>query len=562
MPKRSSNANQTTLYRLRSEERLPLLSYVQEKYIQQGFTPIEVDIEGVSSLFIFGAIAKDRANWVDHATSLTGISPDVANVTSAGALLLPYDGFIYGLSWGMGFLIFHPKHLDAGFGIRFAIRKADPRRVRSVTTNAIDALPRTAKTSILGGADLRAFRIEEIGEVLNRMVVSAPSDGLSCEEPGERTWITVRGADALTVPLGKTPTNLLKDIAAIHDVLKTQPVAPGLEHLEGTRPLKSNDPRIPQLNSELSHNLKKRDGIRVALSMPSEWEDERGEGSIFKLSGFGKRINESIEGLELADLLEPITDFPDDQKLSALKRGKVQALNNDGDAVSRAIAGNKWVTFETDWEGQRYVYSRGQWYNVGGAYIALLKDRIGRILANTWTTTLPDWPKKRKLRRMSREQYLGPATEGEYNLRVAKLDPRFTCLDRKLLYTQQHRGGIESCDLLGPNNELIHVKRLDDSVSASHLFAQAQVSAEALHHQVDALSKFKEQVEAQSRGKRSIPDSFRPSRVVLAFAGRPATVQSLFTFSQVTLHRCAQRLNDLNLELLITSINDSEDVLN
>ncbi|MEU4369358.1 DUF6119 family protein [Micromonospora chersina] len=556
MPRTPASSNQTTLYRLRREDGLPLNEYVQEKYFDRGFSPADVQLQEVSSLLVYGTVSKDRAAWVEHAASLTGVSPEIGNTTSAGTLLLPYQEFIYALTWGMGFLILHPKHIDAGFGIRFAIRKADPRRVRSVTTNAIDALPRTAKTSILGGAALSAFRIEEIGEVLNRLVVAVSSEGLTCERPGKKNYITIRGADALNVPLGKTPDQLLSDISIIHAVVQSQPVVPGLEHLEGTRPLRNDDPVVAALEEKLSSSLASQDDGRLAISWPAEWEDERGEGTKFKFSGFGQGFNDIIQDIELDDVLEPLESFPPDQQFACLKRGKIQALNNDGDVISRAIAANKWLTFETDHNNQRYVYSRGQWYNVGGAYIALLRDRVGRILQNTWDGTLPAWPQKWKKRKGSGEAYLGPAPEGDYNLHVASSDSRFTCLDRKLLYTEQHPSGIESCDLLGPSLELIHVKRLDDSVSASHLFAQAQVSAEALYHQVDALERFSEQVQKQSAGKRSVPPKFRPSRVILAFAGRSATATNLFTFSQVTLHRCAQRLNDLSIELLVTAIED------
>src|SRR5262245_25233914 len=98
-------------------------------------------------------------------------------------------------------------------------------------------------------------------------------------------------------------------------------------------------------------------------------------------------------------------------------------------------------------------------------------------------------------------------------------------------------------------HELVHVKRLDDSVSASHLFNQAIVSAEALRRQVDALAGFRQRVEAVSAGKRAIIAEFRPQKVVLAFGGREAKPEALMTFSQVTLARCAQRIAELDAVL-------------
>jgi uncharacterized protein (TIGR04141 family) len=169
---------------------------------------------------------------------------------------------------------------------------------------------------------------------------------------------------------------------------------------------------------------------------------------------------------------------------------------------------------------------------------------------------LPGWRKEHK-----KNGAIGQVSEGRYNLNVPGEDSRFVCLDRRLLYTDQHPAGIEACDLLGPNDELIHVKRLDDSVSASHLFNQAVVSADALRRQPDARAMLQERVIEFSGGTRRIPDDFRPHKVVLAFAGRPATSDALFTFSQVTLMRCAARLADLETELEILEISDVDELM-
>ena len=37
-------------------------------------------------------------------------------------------------------------------------------------------------------------------------------------------------------------------------------------------------------------------------------------------------------------------------------------------------------------------------------------------------------------------------------------------------------GPLEICDLLGPDNELIHVKRAEGSAPLSHLFSQATLA--------------------------------------------------------------------------------------
>lgn len=58
-----------------------------------------------------------------------------------------------------------------------------------------------------------------------------------------------------------------------------------------------------------------------------------------------------------------------------------------------------------------------------------------------------------------------------------------------------------------------------------------------------------------------MPPDFRVSRVVLAFSGGAVKAEGLFTFSQVTLSRCAQRLSELEISLEIGEVPDSEEVL-
>lgn len=110
-------------------------------------------------------------------------------------------------------------------------------------------------------------------------------------------------------------------------------------------------------------------------------------------------------------------------------------------------------------------------------------------------------------------------------------------LDRRPLRTKQHRRGFEACDLLGPNNELIHVKRADRSAPLSHLFSQGVVSTETLKYEADARAALVKMVRQRRPGHPTDLD-FRPRKVVYAVAldsGRPLTAGSLFTFSQVAL---------------------------
>jgi uncharacterized protein (TIGR04141 family) len=143
--------------------------------------------------------------------------------------------------------------------------------------------------------------------------------------------------------------------------------------------------------------------------------------------------------------------------------------------------------------------------------------------------------------------------EERYNKETAKADKRILLLDRRKIHTDFHRYGIEACDLLGPGDELIHVKRLRGSDDASHLFSQALVSASALILDGQARIKFAERVTQHSNGTRSAPEL--PKHVVLAIAGRgTVTADSLVTFSQVTLVRLVQHLESHGVTVRVVTV--------
>ncbi len=134
-------------------------------------------------------------------------------------------------------------------------------------------------------------------------------------------------------------------------------------------------------------------------------------------------------------------------------------------------------------------------------------------------------------------------------------------MDRKLIRTIQHPSGFESCDLYHLDGTLIHVKHLGDSVSASHLFNQVIISAEALRRQLDAREEFRKRVHKEGNGSHAVSADFTPSRVVLAFSGGGAVSDSIFTFSKIALARCAQRLGELAIDLEIARINESDEIV-
>lgn len=564
MPRPPAKAAKTSLYRFEVPPEQELETLVQDKYLKKSeFSRSDVNVGDRPALLIEGVIPNPRPKWVDHAQSLTGRAPDVDNRTAAGLLLLRIaddSEYVYGLSWGMAHLIVNSSMQDEGFGLRFALRRADSNRLNGLTTHALDSVPRTARTSVLGGASLGAFGMEEIGEVLGRLIGRIPADGLSSQNAGGDNYISVKGADSLSLPLGKKPDALLKDLKYVDDVIRNSRPARGLEHLENTYPLRSGHPRIPELRANLASALDEPES-RLALCWPAEWEEEFGEAHSYEIKRTG-HPNEFVEELELDDVIDTVRGLPVDLRLDQLKSVRVQGLASGGAPLSRDIAADKWLTYEVDINTDRFVYHCGRWYNIGGEYLVMLKNRLRRIIGNQSEFALPAWPKANK-KRKNGESYIGPCVEDAYNRRVLTgQDSGLLLMDKVPIVSEQHRRGFEACDAVDSEGTLFHVKRLDGSVAASHLFNQALVSAEALAGQPDARDDFVRKVSDLSGGSIILSGGYRPTKVVIAFAGGgTSTEEGLFTFSQVSLSRCALRLETMNIELQIGRIEETDEVL-
>lgn len=99
-----------------------------------GFVVEDVTTGGVRGVLCHGGIGRNRPpDWAAAVDTLTGRKPDVQNRTAACALLLPVDGEVFALTFGMGHLLLEPSRISPGFGFDFVLRAAQPDAIRQVT---------------------------------------------------------------------------------------------------------------------------------------------------------------------------------------------------------------------------------------------------------------------------------------------------------------------------------------------------------------------------------------------------------------------------------------------
>jgi uncharacterized protein (TIGR04141 family) len=536
MSRPRSARSRVTIYRL-IPSGSPIAGYVRSKYADRpGFTAVPAEVAGIAGWLVHGHIATSQAKWAPDLASLTGLdSLQLGNQTAAAVLLLPVGDALYAVTYGMGHFLLAYENVDPGFGLRYAARKLNPGELRSVTRHTLDKRAQIDRRSLPAGGDVRSFDLTDLGSVPSKVI------GRAVELGDSGKTVTVRCADALNIPLSRTADVLLQDLQEIEQVLQSPVTDPDLELLSRLLPLGDRDPRRRTLNRQLSAALHNGAGSdRLGVAWPWEQADEFSVVDYVVISGPG--IPETrAEWLTIDDITALLGKSPGRDPVDMLKQVKVtlHAGEDDGDLVSPAIPLLKWIAFETRDGDKLYFFHDGRWFAMDGEYGEHVHRETDRILSAPGGLTLIPWQ--------------DGWDEERYNEEAAKADNRLVLLDRRKIHTDFHRHGIEACDLLGPDDQLIHVKRLRRSGDASHLFSQALVSASTLILDGQARVKFAERVAKHSGGTRTAPEL--PKQVILAIGRRgKLTADNLFTFSQVTLVRLVQHLESQGVTVRVLTI--------
>nr|WP_269813500.1 DUF6119 family protein [Ornithinimicrobium sediminis] len=531
-----------------------LRNALRSKYLDRnGFEVADVAVGERSALLLTGAMTKDTADWCATVTALTGRAVAIAGATPAGVLVLRPSPeatddptVAYALTYGMGFQLLEPSRLDNLFGQRMAIRTAEPDNLRSLTVTTMDERSRVSRASIPQGEGLLGFGIGDIGEAVSRIVAIANLPDLS---RADGMPIQLRGADALNVPIGLTPDEVTADIDMLENNLAVPPPE-SLKILEQLTAIKNPEVR-KTLDARLSTALDEGEGT-IGLAWPHERVNENGTPDSWLPRNLGpRRPNTVREGQpEWNEITEALGTYPPGQRLDRLDRASIQLFRDaEGqEPISQAIPLRRWVGFQCELDGSTYALYDGAWYQIHHDYADNVNRRTEAIFAKAVDDVeFPTW---------------GPDDhEAAYNMKLA-VAVGGVCLDRELITTDLHRRGIEACDVYLHDGTLIHVKRTDRSTAASHLLAQALVSADALCNDEQARQKLRERIIARDGDPSRL--GIKPTRVILAMhrSDRPAlTAGELFTFTKVNLVRQASSLESRGVQVRIVSIAGDRDML-
>ncbi|MDF0529580.1 TIGR04141 family sporadically distributed protein [Tsukamurella sp. 8F] len=528
-----------SLYRLVG---LPSLeAAIREKYSE--FTQEHVEIDGTPGLLYWGSTPESSVKWGSTLAELTGTSITLKNSVPAAVLLIPDDGtddgetVAWALSFGMGFQLLDQRFVDNGFGQRVAIRCANPMSLQSITKTSLDERAKTDRSSIPAGAPLRSFGFEDIGEVASRVVASGQVPGI-----GDGKFVTVKGADALSMPLACKPKGFLGNISRIKSILSSPPASDELADLERLVRIKSKD-LIEELDEELLDCIASDDpqAYRLGLSWPHETLDEFGIAQAHKITGAGGRgVTDGLPSFE--DIIAPLKKY--ERNMWPIMLAKLAVFlyeSTDPNTLTSArLPLRKWLTYETEKEGKRYFLHSGTWYIMDQTYA----DSVGRRTHEIFEKDAPI---------SDLQVWRSGVDEAAYNEELA-LHLKGLCLDKDLVSGPGKRGRIEACDVMLPGGTFIHVKHVHSSAPASHLIAQALVSTDTLTYDDQAKKELRAKIKKKGGDGNTYPVKPKNVVIVLAREKTPLSADNLFTFTRVNLGRQVRSLAARGIEVYVVPV--------
>lgn len=486
------------------------------------------------SLLVSGQFAIHRAPLCDEVRGLTGHDVELPRLEAAVLLIAAVEDEVFAVGFGQGWRLVPEEHKDPAFGLRVAVRAVDPDQVHDVVRRRLSGRGRQDATRVASGLRIAEIGLIQYTELVRELGGRLEARRLGLPRDGE---VKVVGSAGLRMPLPTEPQVFRDSLTALVKISATEP-HPDLAFVEAIAPVRAPSV-IQRLDEKLDAALADPADDSVSAAVPTTVMDKAASAATCTLHVGGTRLR-NLDACTVADLRTCTSGLH--RPSEALRKGRVYLHGESGEHLGSTLA-IKWV--ET-WKAEAYRHYflvEGNWYESGTDYLDSIDRDVTQLIVPSTSFSLPSW-------------YRGEH-EREYNERVQRefgVD-RFLCLDRTHVRTKLHRyNGLEVCDQLGPDDELVCIKPADRAGPLDHLVVQALAGVQALLYDEDAREKFRELVYEESGGVRSIPLEFRPRRVVLGIhlkTGKTLNSSTLFPLARIALVNMARTLRpDVDVEVV------------
>lgn len=406
---------------------------------------------GLDGCFYWAERYPATPSWAKYLGPVVeGGVPDLKSASASGLLLLRVDGRTFALTFGYARSFLDQSRIERRFGLKVALSLIDEDRIRSLDTKMYDEMVVAKNTQTSRTTDLPSFGVDVMRDILRAVSGVAPPDS------GYRT---ITGADAVVLGIDKDVTQLptlLRDLYRRYTSGTYQQSFGWVDQLSEVR-----DPTVRDaLDSQLVAQLRSKDTSFTHMAMPEnlDWEDVEH----FLITPTTRDCK--FEELDLDTYLAQPSTRAAELTLKLLKSRKVSVKFLRGSEPDTRWSVYLCLVSEQRLGGRLHALIEGRWFEIADSLVSAVDAVIDSLPVSS--VSLPP--------------ALAGEHEGDYNERAVRADAALALLDKRLVKPDGATSPIEFCDLMSSDGSIIHVKRKSRSSTLSHLFAQGQVSAEAL----------------------------------------------------------------------------------
>lgn len=428
----------------------------------------------------------------------------IQNASSAFVLLLKAGGRVFAVTFGHGFFALDRSKIEPRFGLMGSFNMVDPAKIRTVDTRNLEQVVKQRRTHVSVESSVRDFGFDPQIDLV-RYVAGKPRD--------MEFATNVSGSDSLHITCDLSLPELGKKCEDLLKLYKSDKYKENFAFVDSFEVVKSSDPALAELESELASQLSRRDRSHIVAAFPDFFDETRVE--TFQISVGHK--NKAIEDLHLGAVYDFFDQHPD--LLIDPDKVWVVGLDSEGVPATDRLSLRDCLICEVGRQRDTYTLTFGQWFRASRSFVDRVKKQVAALDDLTNYLKMPGMAEGEK--------------EGAYNDRVAG-QKDWLLLDKKLIHLEGH-DRVEICDLATEGRHFIAVKRMRDSATLSHLFAQGSVSATLLRSDDAYRKKVLASLKKKWRGY-TLEDSARKVCFVFALPMRGAgtVAGEMFLFSKIT----------------------------
>lgn len=407
-----------------------------------------VDGLGFSGTLFVGHRRQYEAPWVRSLNPFLKRRVGNARIaTVSAALIVKYEKRIFAATFGWGKSFLRKSSWVRDFGLKIALNRADPTKLRSIDTKTYEDIVVSTRKQTSRSSPVENFELD-IARNLLRAVTGVSKD--------KTFFDRLAGADSIHL----TTELPFKDLGDLLDELyvayNDDSYKANFGWIDNVREV---DPEAKEtLDAGLIAALQKSetDNMHLAPADIVDWQ---------AINGFNYTKGKSTIAypeLDLNDYLEVLDEDISELSIDDLKRHAVRVRFEGSDEFHDQWSVYECLVWDTKFKSKRYALFDGRWFEVDPSYASTVEKFIRDL-----TSDMPFLPAGR----------IGD-TEEIYNKSVADHEPaRFALFDREPIKPSEATSPIEFCDLMSIDRQLIHVKKRSSSATLSHLFSQGSVSA-------------------------------------------------------------------------------------